>query len=242
MKKNFVYAMAIGMFACGLSSCSSDDKNSDEPNQPSVKMVLTEMRGGYVSGNYDENVYQMKYDSQGRVTDALIYSSNWEKYVYTDNKITCGSDVYEVSNGKIINNGSKEYKYDSSNQLIGLGGSSFTWSDGNITVAADHNSWGNEKYTLTYTDKPNVGNLNMALNFAYSTCFPSEGGYFDPVLAISGYFGTPCKNLCKSISINGKLDRTFDYLDYNENGYPKTLKIIDSDGDSQIYTLIWTKL
>lgn len=111
------------------------------------------------------------------------------------------------------------------NQLIGVRECSLSWTDGNITSTSYNGSWGKENASLTYTDIPNVGNLNMTLNEAYSTCFPSEMAGVDFILAISGYFGIPCKNLCKSISINGKLDRTFEFLDFNEYGYPQTLKI-----------------
>lgn len=242
MKKNFLFAMVFGMIAVGVSSCS-DDKNSDEPGQPSVAMVLTEMRGNYVNVSYntDDVVFQAKYDAQGRITETRIgEDGNWEKYVYTDSKITCGSSVYEVSDGKIVDG--DEYKYDSSNQLTAIGNCSLTWTGGNITATSYSGSWGNEKTSLTYTDKPNVGNLNWMLNLAYSTCFPAEMAYVEPELAVSGYFGVPCKNLCKSITLNGELDRTFDYLDYNENGYPTTLKITDADGDIQEYSLTWTKL
>lgn len=242
MKKNLLFAMAFGIIVIGMSSCS-DDKNSDEPHQPSVKMVLTEMRGNYVSvSGTDEVVFQAKYDAQGRITETRDGDNgSWEKYVYTDSKITYGNYEYEVSGGKIVD-GSKEYKYDSSNQLIAIGSCSLTWTDGNITATSYSGSWGNEKTSLTYTDKPNVGNLNWMLNLAYSTCFPAEMAYVQPELAVSGFFGVPCKNLCKSIIFNGEPDRSFDYLDYNENGYPTKLKITDSDGDIQEYSLTWTKL
>ena len=232
------------MTAICMPSCG--DNNSDDPHQPSVVMVLTEMRGNYLNTSYEtsEVVFQAKYDAQGRIIESRNSDDGiWNKYVYTDSKITCRDVEYEVVDGKIVSSEYNDsYSYNANNQLVAVGQCSFTWKNGNITETSYKTDRGNYLTSLSYTDNPNVGNLNWMLNLAYSTCFPSEEAYVNDDLAVSGYYGIPCKNLCKSISVNGKFDRSFDYLDYNESGYPQTLKITDEDGDIQVYTLIWTML
>ncbi len=254
MKVKFHYAaLALISLVAVMSSCSKDDKN-DGPDEPDVKMVLTEMRGGYVNlSGIPETGFAAKYDSKGRVIEFTPINNDHYSYQfsYSDNRINCtifGEDVtYDIVDGKIVKDSDgRVYTYDGNDQLVKVaddeGVTSLSWSSGNITAASDNWDGEIDKWTLSYSDKANVGNLNYALNVAFSTCYPSEGGWLEVPLALSGYFGKVGKNLCTCLSISGHLDRTIEYSDYNSNGYPQTLKITDSDGDVQLYTLTWTKL
>ncbi len=249
MKIKFHYAaLAIISLVTGMSSCSKDDKN-EGPNEPDVKMVLTEMRGGYVNRpDIPETTgFVAKYDSKGRVIEFSPTNEPSYQFSYSDNRIIGDDVTYDIVEGKIVKDSEgREYTYDSNNQLVKIEDdeciSSLSWSSGNITTASDN--WDGEvkKWSLAYSDKANVANLNYVLNATFSTCYPSSGSWLEIPLALSGYFGKAGKNLCTRISISGELDRTIEYLDYNSNGYPQTLKITDSDGDIQLYTLTWAKL
>lgn len=255
-KRFYLYILMAFASVIIISSCSNDTKD-DDIILPQAKMVLTEMRGNYVNASYNTSTagFQAKYDNNGRITQMRVYGYNgwedWETYNYSDTKITVGdnNESYDLVNGKIVKDSDGTiYDYNSNNQLVkisrGDGTSNLTWDECNIISVEDKYNWGSEKYTLSYvprslSDFSPIGILNYALNEAYSTCYPSEGSWINIGLAMSGFFGNTPENLCKSISIDGKIDRSFEYPEKNNFGYPTKVIITDSDGDVQEYTLVW---
>lgn len=92
--------------------------------------------------------------------------------------------------------------------------------------------------TYDYYDEPNyLGNYQ---DETHSTVFMSTAAPCP--LASAGFFGAMPSKLLKTIYHDGKIERTFTYSDYNEYGYPCTMKIVDDEGDIQTYKFTWVKI
>lgn len=246
----------------GLSSCSDDD--NEDPEMPKVKMGITSMEGGYINfhdGPNDLNgivFSNVKYDSNGRIvsyTDDNEYSQYTITYTYeySQDKITVksqyGNDtdapvdrVYNLKNGLIVSESenSISYNYNDQNQLNSYSDRyntcTFTWNNGNPVSATIKE--GADKYLVKYEYTSDINTLSCLQHGAYSV------EYFDlcdPFLMAAGYFGQQPKNLIKSIS-DGDNYHNFSYSDFNENGYPCFMKVIDESGYIQEYKFSWEKI
>lgn len=242
-----------------LSSCSDDD--NDGPDMPKVKMGITSMKGGYTNSSYggqeSKSVFSnVEYDSDGRVmsyTDnGISYTPIHYTYEYSQDKITVmsryGNDtdssidkIYNLKNGVIINESknSISYYYDESNQLNRCSNqyetSTYTWNGGN-PVSAAINEYG-DTYTVYFQFISEANTLSCFQHRSYSVVYFD---FCDPFLMAAGYFGQQPKNLIGSISDGDSLHK-FTYSDFNENGYPCSMRVIDEDGDIQEYSFNWEK-
>lgn len=221
-----------------LSSCSSDDDKEKEPELPSVKMGVASMEGGYIDGELSE--YQscefknVKYDSQGRPISYEDGDGDTYTYQYANSEITVisnrGTETLTLSNGVIADS---EMKYNSSNQIISNYDCKITWENGNPVKQTDEDGTSRFEYYST----SNV--LGCLPGLIYSTEYL---GVEYPLLQCAGFYGELPKNSLKSIYYDGALDRTFTYSDFNEYGYPCTMKCVDADGDVQTWRFTWVKI
>lgn len=229
-------ALSMGFVITG---CSDDDKNNEEPNSPKVAMAVSSMYGGYDGEEQELWLKDVTYDNQGRPVSYTNSSGQKVSYTYSDTKIVrqCAgySEEFQLSNGLIVKDSyGTNYKYDGNNQLTSIAGDfTIKWSDGNPKSSVVDG----ETETFDYYTDANI--LGCLQSIAYSIEFIGTG---EPLLQAAGFFGSLPKNMLKSVYYEGSLSQTFTYSDYNEYGYPCTMKIVDYDDDVQTYTFTWVKI
>lgn len=259
-KKIFYAVLAVISLACGMSSCSKDDKNDgpDGPYEPTREMVLIKMvdKEQGMSGGRG---FTAEYDSEGRIIEwvDLRKKNSTVEYTYSDSEIIAydvdraSETKYVVENGRIVKSNTTQYTYDSANRLKKIlddYDEPFTlyWGVGdNITASSFKKDDGTTvEQTMSYSDKPNVGNLNYALNAILSVpLYPAEAENIPYPLAMSGFSGKIGNNLCKGIQLVNGFYWDIEYTDYNKYGYPETIKI-RQNGNSRKdqYSLTWMEL
>lgn len=237
MKTSFVSMTFIVMSVCALfSSCSKDDDKKNEPDAPKVAMAVSSMFGGYDGEEQYCYFRDVTYDDQGRPMSYRDNNGNQVTYTYSDSKIVKKTsdweEEYTLVNGLITSMWGDVCKYDNDKQLINIGGSPITWSNGNPVKLWD----GEVSYTYDYYAEANT--LACFQTNAFSITFIGD----DLLLQSVGFYGALPKNMLKSMIEDGITTHTFTYSDYNEYGYPCTMKIIDRDEDVQTYKFSWVKI
>ena len=231
--------LAIAIVSGIMTSCSKDE-SSDEPEQPTVKMVLTSLKGGYPSSHFYGVIFEdAQYDKEGKIISYKDWDGKNVTYTYTSKSITRKDSNGEIilslnSKGLITTNSyyeSLNFQYDSNNYLINDGTQSFQWENGNMVK--EYDGYGYDSYT--YTNYPNT--ISCFLNELES---PLYFNYCDPFLMASGFYGIIPKNLVDKEYDDGELRGSFSY-EFNSYGYPIKILII---GDPYIeeYFLEWETL
>ncbi len=242
MKTKIFVCLTVCISTFLFGACSNDD---DDSLEPSVKMRLTSLTGGYINISWGSDLVfsidNIKYDNDGRVIsyqdDGVLktISYNTDKIVMTEDGY---NQEYEVVNGRVVSDGDYRYSYDSNGYIekISSGSTSdrLIWADGNLTQI-----YGIDSFTYEYSNK--ISSIANIYNLFFSTCYIEV----DPMLALSGYFGKMPKNLLETqyYHEDGKkyFDRRYEYQ-FNSNGYPTLIRIIDDEDDVQEYTLTWSEV
>lgn len=242
--------MLATSFTLGFTACSDDD--DDNSGMPEVKMGLTSMHGGYTTGwDLPEENTQFEdvvYDSKGRVisyTDKYSEGDDDPRYItyeYGKDKIIVKSGSYideEYTlngDGLIVSSDYAKYTYNDQKQLISISmqyrSYNYRWEGGNPVSC----KYEDETFNFGYISQANT--LSCFQHLTYSVVYFD---YCDPFLMAAGYFGQQPKNLVSTIR-EGSDYHNFTYSDFNENGYPCKMQIIDEDSDIQEYTFTWTKI
>lgn len=237
MKRMKFFLILTLISGCAWLSSCSDDKDGDEPDAPKTAMAVSSMYGGYDGKEQSYYFKDITYDNQGRPASWIEDSDYKVSVSYSSSKIVInGTEELNLANGIVTGDSYTTYSYNDANELIKIKGgsweSTYSWQNGNPVKYDDDE----ETVTFEYYDQLNViGNYQSN---AFSISFmPGESP-----LEAAGYYGAVPKNMLKAIYSNGKLTHTFTYSDYNENGYPCTMKIVDSDGDIQTYKFTWVNL
>lgn len=242
MKTKFLLCLTVCTSALLFGACSNDDDSAPES---AVKMRLTSLTGGYINITWGDNLVfsidNIKYDNDNRVI-SYEYDGVLNTITYGANQIVLTQNGYDqeykVENGRIVSSDNTLYSYDSNGFLEKISSDwasdRMIWSDGNLTQI-----YGFESFTYQYSNNKNyIANL---YNLFYSTSYIDV----EPMLALSGYFGKMPKNLLAAqyYQEDGQkqLDRKYEYQ-FNSNGYPTLIRVIDDDNDVQEYTLTWTEV
>lgn len=224
--------MSVGAL---VSSCSKDDDNGKEPDAPKVAMAVSSMYGGYVGEEQSYNFKDITYDNQGRPVSWTRGSGYKTTVSYSDSKIVVDNTELSLVNGIVGSDSHTSYTYNDAKELIkttsGKWKSTYSWQNGNPVKSDD----GEETLTFEYYDQANV--LGNYQGNAFSISFLPG----DSPIESAGFYGAVPKNMLKAIYSDGQLQFTFTYSDYNENGYPCTMKIV-RDNDVQTYKFTWVKI
>lgn len=234
----FAIIMSVNFTACSSEDDPTISDNGIITNEKKLVAVNESSTYGKVSVTFS-------YDSKDRLSKIIrIYSSNNNKdestWVWGNNTIMSDNDIFNLSEGHVVSTEWKEFKYNSSNQLISYGStdpSVITWENGKMM------SYG--QTTFYYDGKTCSKGYFPLISPAIFYMINCGAGYYDDdeiglFMAHPELCGIRTKQLPNKVK--GYEDITLDYT-FTKDGYIEscTLKTSREQGEDkiQILTFEW---